>query len=71
MDTDVVILAIAMFNPDELWTAFGTIAHLCYMPIHKVITEIDPRFSKTSPVFHAFTDCETVSAFGGRGKSLH
>jgi len=71
VDTDVVILAIAMFsqiNPDELWLAFGSKLHFRYIPIHEVVKELDPAICKTLPVFHAFTGCDTVSAFGGRGK---
>ena len=70
VDTDVVVLAIAMIyqiNPDELWLAFGTKAHFRYIPIHEVINEMDPIVCKTLPAFHAFTECDTVSAFGGRG----
>ena len=29
---------------------------------------MDPRKSAVLPIFHAFTGCDTVSAFGGRGK---
>jgi len=71
VDTDVVVLAIAMFNqinPDELWLAFGSKAHFSYIPIHEVVHEMDPLVCKTLPIFHAFTGCDTVSAFGGRGK---
>ena len=71
VDTDVVILAITVFNQinlNELWLAFGTKAHFRYIPIHEVVNEMDPIVIKTLPVFHAFTGCDTVSAFGGRGK---
>ena len=71
VDTDVVILAIAMFsqiNPDELWLAFGIKLHFRYMPIHEIVRGLDPVMCKTLPVFHAFTGCDTVSAFGGQGK---
>ena len=71
VNTDVVILAITMFNqinPDEPWLAFGTKAHFRYIPIYEVFNEMDPMVIKTLPVFHAFTGCDTVSVFGGRGK---
>ena len=29
---------------------------------------MDPKTCAVLPVFHAFTGCDTVSAFGGRGK---
>ena len=71
VDTDVVILAIAMFsqiNPDELWLAFGIKLHFRYIPFHEIVRGLDPVMCKTLPVFHAFTGCDTVSAFGGRGE---
>ena len=71
VDTDVAVLAIAMFNQinlDELWLAFGTKAHFRYIPIHDVVNEINPVVCKSLLFFHAFTCCDTVSAFGGRGK---
>ena len=70
-DTDVVVLAIAMFsqiNPDELWLAFGTGSNFCYIAIHSVVGGMDPRTCIALPVFHAFTGCDTISAFGRRGK---
>ena len=38
------------------------------MPIHEVVRELDPSMCRTVPVFHAFTGCYTVSAFGEKGK---
>ena len=57
-DTDVVVLAIAMFsqiNRDELWLALGTGSNFCYRAIHNVVCGMD---------FHAFTECDTISSFG-------
>ena len=71
VDTDVVVIAIAMFNQinaDELWLAFGTGLNFRYIPIHEVVNGMDPRNCAVLPVFHAFTGCDTVSSFGGRGK---
>lgn len=71
VDTDVVVLAIAMFNqisPEELWIAFGTKSNFRYIPIHEVVAAMDPRVCATLHVFHAFTGCDTISSFGGRGK---
>ena len=71
VDTDVVVLVIAMFNhlnADGLWLAFGTKSHFRYIPIHEIVAGLDPRICTTLPVFHALTGCDTVSAFGGRGK---
>ena len=60
-----MILAISTFNeinPDELWLAFGTA-----WTVH-LLTNMDPRICGTIPMFQAFTGCDTVSAFCGRGK---
>ena len=68
-DTDVVVLAIAMFsqiNPDELWLALGTGSNFCYIAIHDVVCGMDPRTCVALPIFHAFTGCDTISSFGGR-----
>ena len=70
VDTDVLVIGIALFNqinPDELWLAFGT-GSIRYIPIHEVISGMNPRNCAVLPVFHAFTGCDTVSSFGGRGK---
>ena len=71
VETDVVVNAIAMFNqinPDELWLAFGTGSNFHYIPIHEVVSGIDPQNCVFLPVFHAFTGCDIVSSFGGRGR---
>jgi len=63
VDTDIVILAIFMFNEiklEELWLAFGTGSNFRYIPI-QVVVSMDPRVCTTLPMFHAFTGCDTVS----------
>ena len=39
-----------------------------YVPIHEVVTNMDARICVNLPMFYAFTGCDTVSAFYGRGK---
>ena len=71
VDTDIVILAISTYseiNPDELWLAFGTGSNFRYIPKHEVVANMDPRICANFPMFHAFTACDTVSAFCGRAK---
>ena len=71
VDTDDVVLAIAKFNqinPDELWLAFGLKSNFRYIPIHEIVGKMDPMTCKALPVIHAFTGCDTVSAFAGRDK---
>ncbi|KAK0150015.1 hypothetical protein N1851_009250 [Merluccius polli] len=71
VDTDVVVLAIAHVSEldiEELWVAFGTGKNFRYIPAHEIAKSLGPDKSKALPVFHAFTGCDTVSAFATRGK---
>jgi len=71
VDTDVVVLAIAFQQKiacHELWVALGTGQHLRYLPAHELACVLGPERSCALPMFHAFTGCDTVSAFVGRGK---
>ena len=64
VDTDVVVIAIAMFNqinPDELRLTFGIGLNFCYIPVAR---GMGPRNCAALPVFHAaITGCDTVSSF--------
>ena len=69
-DTDVFVLAIAVYpdlNIDALWLAFGKGKKIKFIPIHDACRSLGPH-SKALPFFHAFTGCDTVSAFVGMGK---
>ncbi|KAK1887154.1 Peptidoglycan hydrolase FlgJ [Dissostichus eleginoides] len=71
VDTDVVVLAVASFSkiaPDELWVAFGVGSSFYYIAVHEIVATMNPTKCLTLPVLHAFTGCDTVSAFAGRGK---
>ena len=73
VDTDVVILAVAtvqQLSPDleELWIAFGNSKNYRYLSAHDMCTVLGPEKSRSLPLFHAFTGCDTVSAFAGKGK---
>ena len=71
VDTDVVVLAVASFSkigPDELWIAFGVRSNFRYIAVHEMVSTMSPSECLTLPVFHAFTGCDTVSTFAGRGK---
>ena len=37
-----------------------------YIPIHEVVANMDTRVCAILPMFHAFTGCDTLSAFCGR-----
>ena len=74
VDTDVLVLTVAVLyqlrehEQLDLWVAFGTGTHLRYIAAHEISRKLGSQVSKALPVFHAFTGCDTVSSFGGRGK---
>jgi len=71
VDTDVVVLSVAATAKlciEELWIAFGTGRKFRYIPVHEMAKAIGPRKSQALPMFHAYTGCDTVSAFATRGK---
>ena len=71
VDTDVVVIAIACFSRlavEELWVWFGTGSHVRYVPVHELAVSLKPDHCLALPFFHAFTGCDTVSAFAGHGK---
>jgi len=39
-----------------------------YIPVHEIVEAIGPRKSQALPTFHAYSRCDTVSAFATRGK---
>ena len=71
VDTDVVVLAIASasrLNISELWIAFGSGKSFHYIAAHDLARVLGPDRCNALPMFHAFTGCDTVSCFLGRGK---
>ena len=73
VDSDVVVLAVYAFaqltsSLNELWEAFGTGRHYRMIPAHKMCAAIGLDKCLALPMFHAFTGCDTVSCFSGRGK---
>ena len=73
VDTDVLVLAVTLADmlqeqQVEVWVAMGTGSHLRYIAAHEISSSLGPELSKSLPVFHAFTGCDTVSCFAGRGK---
>ncbi len=73
VDTDVLVLAIALAGSlqeqqVEVWIAMGTGSDLRYIAAHEISNSLGLDMSKSLPVFHAFTGCDTVSCFAGRGK---
>ena len=71
INNDVVVLAITAaqhLNIFELWIAFGTGKNFRYLVIYKMARALGPDRCIALPMFHAFTGCDAVSSFGGRGK---
>jgi len=67
-DTDVLVIAVSVLpvlqdlGLEKLWFAFGQGQNLKWIPIHDVNLSIGILY------FHAFTGCDVVSAFRGKGK---
>ena len=40
------------------------------IPVHQIAASLGVDKSRSLPVFHAFTGCETVSSFGAEVKNL-
>ena len=77
VDTDVAVIAISLFHKldlEELWIEFGTDVNfdvnLEWLPIHEYAENLGESICQAMPVWFAFTGCDTVSAFFGRGKRL-
>jgi len=73
-DTDVVVIAISVTKSlkelglEKMWIAFGQGGNFPWIPVHEVVHAIASEKASGLPFFHAFTGCDTVSAFRGRGK---
>ena len=73
-DTDVIVIAIYILSSlqelglQKLCIAFGQGAHLKWIPIHEIVPVIGPEKTSGILFFHAFTGCDVVSSFRGKGK---
>ncbi|KAK3921529.1 Chromosome-associated kinesin KIF4 [Frankliniella fusca] len=73
-DTDVVVLAVSFFHTlkkiglNELWILFGTKANKRFIAIHSIALHLGEDVSSALRGFHAFSGCDTVSFFSGKGK---
>ena len=71
VDTDVVVLAVTSgqrLNLAELWIAFGVGKNFRFFAAHEIAAVLGPEKCIALPMFCAFTRCDTVSFFGGKGK---
>ncbi|XP_056134724.1 mucin-5AC [Lampris incognitus] len=73
-DTDILIIAVSVLPSlqelglENMWIAFGQGANVQWIPVHEVVSAIGPEKASGIPYFHAFTGCDVVSAFRGKGK---
>ena len=71
VDTDVLVLAVSFFhqlNIDELWVEFGVGRNKRWLPAHEYATSLGRSVCGGLRFWFAFTGCDTVSAFCGKGK---
>ena len=73
-DTDVVVIAVSTLPSlqelylESMWIAFGHGANARCIPVHEVVAAIGPEKVSGILFFHAFTSCDVVSGFHGKGK---
>lgn len=73
-DSDIVIIAVSYFDHfkllglEKLWVSFGPGKRRRWIPIHDLSTHLGPDESKGLLFLHAFSGCDTVSGFRGKGK---
>ena len=75
VDNDLLLLAIYIYQKlktcmDELWLTFGTKNNFSYIPAHEISKSLGPEKTDILPLFHAFTGCDAVSSFHGKGKKI-
>jgi hypothetical protein len=75
VDTDVITILIGKYHylttilPNiDIWVAFGMGRNFCFYHINKLCSSLGKPKCQALPVFHAYTGCDTVSAFNGKGK---
>ena len=71
VDNDVVMFTVASFSktvPDQFLFAFGVASYCRYIAVHEIVFTMNPKKCLTLPEPHAFTSCDTIPSFAGRGK---
>ena len=69
-DTDVLVLLLAFrsFIPSSIFIKCGSHTRVKYIEVSRVVESVGANVCRSLPGFHAFSGCDTVSAFAGRGK---
>eukprot|EP00745_Piridium_sociabile_P022176 TRINITY_DN34414_c0_g1_i10.p1 TRINITY_DN34414_c0_g1~~TRINITY_DN34414_c0_g1_i10.p1 ORF type:complete len:283 (-),score=55.29 TRINITY_DN34414_c0_g1_i10:371-1219(-) len=75
VDTDAVAILIGKCHslqivcPElNIWVAFGTGKNFTNIDINDIVSTLGRDKAEALPAFHAFTGCDCVSAFFGKGK---
>ena len=70
--TDVFVLCSAFksFIPSSIFIKCSPRTRVKYLDVSRIVERIGASTCKSVPGFHAFADCDTISAFQGRGKVL-
>ena len=69
-DTHLVALVAATLDLKELWVSYGTRKNHRILLAHLFAKAPGPFKSKSLPIFHALTGCDTTSFFDGYGKRI-
>ena len=73
-DTDILVIAISVLSTlqvigmQQLWIAFGQGRNMRWIPAHELYRSVGPEKGRGITCLHAFTGCDVVSAFRGKGK---
>lgn len=73
-DTDVLVIGISVLSSlqnlglENLWIDFGQGKNQRWIPVHDINSALGSEKAAGLPFFHAFTGCDVVSAFRGKGK---
>lgn len=75
VDTDVGVILVGIFYDliktqhfADIWLAFGMGKHYRFYHINALCASLEEQKSRSLPVFHSFSGCDTTSAFKGKSK---
>ena len=72
-DTDILVIAISTMPTlqaiglQQLWVAFVQGRNMRWIPVHELYRSVGPEKGRGITLVHAFTSCDVVSAFRGKG----
>ncbi|KAJ8353418.1 hypothetical protein SKAU_G00209850 [Synaphobranchus kaupii] len=75
VDTDVIVILVGLFHDllvlqplTDIWVAFGMGRKYRFYHINNMCRSLGEPKSRALPMFHAYSGCDTTSAFNGKGK---